>query len=178
MIGIAPNLYINMGRLDIFTGEGNGNPLQYSCLGNFNWQRSLVGYGPWGPKESNMTERLSTHAWRPLLCWVFSFMNTVYFSIYLGLLWILSSSFCSFECTITIKFCYILHLSILFWEIVHVIILLNFGIHLFIAGIQKYDLFPCAYLVSCNLAKLNLLVLGTVLWFVGIFFIHYQVISK
>ena len=24
--------------------EGNGNPLQYSCLG----QRSLVGYSPWG----------------------------------------------------------------------------------------------------------------------------------
>ena len=24
-----------MGRIDIFTGEGNGNPLQYSCLENF-----------------------------------------------------------------------------------------------------------------------------------------------
>ena len=27
-------------------GEGNGNPLQYSCLGNT--MRSLVGYSPWG----------------------------------------------------------------------------------------------------------------------------------
>ena len=26
------------------TGEGNGNPLQYSCQG----QRSLAGYNPWG----------------------------------------------------------------------------------------------------------------------------------
>lgn len=45
-------------------------------------------------------------------------------------------------------------LEYLFWEIVHVFVFLNVGIHLFIAGIQKYDLFPYAYLVSCNLAKL------------------------
>ena len=30
-------------------GEGNGNPLQYSCLEN-SMDR------PWGPKESDMTE--------------------------------------------------------------------------------------------------------------------------
>ena len=41
-------------------GEGNGNPLQYSCLENPHGQRSLVGYSPWGPKESDMTEQLST----------------------------------------------------------------------------------------------------------------------
>ena len=29
-------------------GEGNGNPLQYSCLENSHGQRSLVGYSPWG----------------------------------------------------------------------------------------------------------------------------------
>ena len=28
-------------------GEGNGNPLQYSCLGNPMKQRSLAGYCPW-----------------------------------------------------------------------------------------------------------------------------------
>ena len=28
--------------------EGNGNPLQYTCLGKFHGQRSLVGYSPWG----------------------------------------------------------------------------------------------------------------------------------
>ena len=30
-------------------GEGNGNPLQYSCLpGKSHGQRSLEGYSPWG----------------------------------------------------------------------------------------------------------------------------------
>ena len=29
-------------------GEGDGNPLQYSCLENPQEQRSLVGYSPWG----------------------------------------------------------------------------------------------------------------------------------
>ena len=38
-------------------GEGNGNPFQYYC-GKSNGQRSLVGYSPWGRKESDMTEQL------------------------------------------------------------------------------------------------------------------------
>ena len=42
-------------------GGGHGNPLQYSCLENPHGQRSLVGYSPWGRKESDTTERLSTH---------------------------------------------------------------------------------------------------------------------
>ena len=37
-------------------GGGNGNPLQYSCLENPHGQRGLVGYSPWGLKESYMTE--------------------------------------------------------------------------------------------------------------------------
>ena len=37
-------------------GEGNGNPLQYSCLGNPHGQRSLAGYSPLGRKESDTTE--------------------------------------------------------------------------------------------------------------------------
>ena len=40
-------------------GKGNGNPLQYSCLENPRGQRSLVGYSPWGCKESDTTERLT-----------------------------------------------------------------------------------------------------------------------
>ena len=39
-------------------GEENGNPLQYSCLQNPHGQRSLVGYSPWGCKES---ERLTMY---------------------------------------------------------------------------------------------------------------------
>ena len=41
-------------------GEGNGNPLQYSCLGKFHGQRNLAGYSPWGCRESDTTERLSS----------------------------------------------------------------------------------------------------------------------
>ena len=37
-------------------GEGNGNPLQDSCLEKSHERRSLVGYSPWGRKESDMTE--------------------------------------------------------------------------------------------------------------------------
>ena len=39
-------------------GDENGNPLQYSCLEKSHGQRSLVGYSPWGHKESDTTERL------------------------------------------------------------------------------------------------------------------------
>ena len=42
-------------------GGGHGNPLQYSCLENPHGQRCLVGYSPWGHKELDMTETLSTH---------------------------------------------------------------------------------------------------------------------
>ena len=34
-------------------GEGNGSPLQYSCLEKSHGWRNLVGYGPWGCKESD-----------------------------------------------------------------------------------------------------------------------------
>ena len=48
--------------------EGNGNPLQYSCLENpvGGW-KSLVNYSPWGPKESDMAERLHFHFQTPNL---------------------------------------------------------------------------------------------------------------
>ena len=42
-------------------GVGNGNLLQYSCLERFHGQRSLVGYSPWGLKESAMTEHTHIH---------------------------------------------------------------------------------------------------------------------
>ena len=40
-------------------GEGNGYPLQYSCLENPHGWRSLVGCSPWERKESDMTEQLT-----------------------------------------------------------------------------------------------------------------------
>ncbi|CAI9156257.1 unnamed protein product [Rangifer tarandus platyrhynchus] len=56
----------NVGVLGLIPGSGRspgagyGNPHQYSCLENPHGQRSLVGYSPWGHRESDMTERLST----------------------------------------------------------------------------------------------------------------------
>ena len=40
-------------------GEGNDNPLQYSCLENSIDRRSLVGYSLWGSKYSDLTEPLT-----------------------------------------------------------------------------------------------------------------------
>ena len=40
-------------------GGGNGHSLVFLC-GKSHGQRSLVGYNPWGCKELNVTERLST----------------------------------------------------------------------------------------------------------------------
>ena len=62
----------NAGDLDLIpglgrsSGEGNGSPLQYSCLENpmdgGAWQATVhaVGCNPWGRKEWDTTERLST----------------------------------------------------------------------------------------------------------------------
>ena len=41
------------------SGGGHGNPLQY-CLENPHGQRSLASYSPWGCRELDMTEQLST----------------------------------------------------------------------------------------------------------------------
>ena len=48
--------------------EGNGNPLQYSCLGDL-MDRSLVGYSPWGHKELHTTQGLNHHHNRILTLW-------------------------------------------------------------------------------------------------------------
>ena len=56
----------NVGELGSIPGLGRspggryGNLLQHSCLEDPHGQRSLEGYSPWGHKESDMTERLST----------------------------------------------------------------------------------------------------------------------
>ena len=64
--------------------RGHDNPLQYSCLENAHGQRSLVGYSPWGRKESDTTEQLSSAAnskyfrlWATysLCCIFFFFLN-------------------------------------------------------------------------------------------------------
>ena len=52
-LGLIPGL----GR---FPGGGHSNTLQYSCLENPPGQRSLAGYSPWGHKEWDTTQQLST----------------------------------------------------------------------------------------------------------------------
>ena len=62
-----PGLIPGSGR---YLGEGNGNPLQYSFLpGESQGQRSLVGYSPWGRKESDTTEQLHFHFTRDREAW-------------------------------------------------------------------------------------------------------------
>ena len=56
---VAQGLISGLGRSP---GGGHGNPLQYSCLENPHRYRSLMDCSPWGCKESDMTEQLST-AW-------------------------------------------------------------------------------------------------------------------
>ena len=63
---MVKNPHGNAGDLDSIPGlgrspgEGNGNPLQYSCLENpmdrFPW---TAGYHSWDRKESDTTERLT-----------------------------------------------------------------------------------------------------------------------
>ena len=38
------------------SGDGNGNPLQFSHLGNPTDREALVGYSQWGRRELDMTE--------------------------------------------------------------------------------------------------------------------------
>ena len=50
-------------------GEGNGSPLQHSCLESSMDKRSLVGYNPWNRKESDTTEQLThTHNYQGSQC--------------------------------------------------------------------------------------------------------------
>ena len=49
-------IWISIPGLGRSPGEGNGYPLQYSCLENLPGQRSLEGYNLWGRKEVDMTE--------------------------------------------------------------------------------------------------------------------------
>ena len=50
-------------------GGRQSNPLQYSCLENPHGQRNLVGYSPWGPKESDVTEATIPFRSIRTVCW-------------------------------------------------------------------------------------------------------------
>ena len=50
-------------RLERSPAEGNGYPLQYCGLENSMDRGILADYSPWGPKESDKTERLYYITW-------------------------------------------------------------------------------------------------------------------
>ena len=58
-LSVLKKLYIKTTMAPL--GEGNGTPLQYSCLEKSHGWRSLVGCSPWGHQESDTTERLHFH---------------------------------------------------------------------------------------------------------------------
>ena len=66
----VPTLLFVLPQCSVF-GEGNGNPLQYSCLEKSHGWRTLVGYSPWGRKESDTTELL--HFLSFMLCIILCF---------------------------------------------------------------------------------------------------------
>ena len=58
-------------ELGRYPGEGNGNPIQGSCLEN-SMDRGVLGCSPGGCKELDMTEQLHTHTLLYLVSLVFS----------------------------------------------------------------------------------------------------------
>ena len=65
-----------------FSGEGNGNPLQYSCLENFT-DREAWWYSLWGLKESDTTERLTQTHKTKLGSKVMVFYNVIFLPLYM-----------------------------------------------------------------------------------------------
>ena len=68
LISVCPVLCTDINKRKVYRaiGEGNGSPLQYSCLEN-PMDRSLVGCSPWGHEESDKIEQLHFHF---LLSWI------------------------------------------------------------------------------------------------------------
>ena len=90
-----------------FPGEGNGNPLQYSCLENpMDGVACVRLLHPWGLKESDMTERLHFPS--------FPFLKGELSTIFCGLQYlsydrIYSSSFPKVRCKLAANPCAVLY---------------------------------------------------------------------
>ena len=84
-----PGLIPGLGRSP---GEGNGNPLQYSCLEKSHGRRSLVSYSPWGCKELDTAEWLCFHflccfvAWLAyIILWLNNVLSYVHATVFLAI---------------------------------------------------------------------------------------------
>ena len=148
-------------------GEGNGNPLQWSCR-EFHRQRSPAGYGPWGCKESDMTKWLThthTHTHTQIYlskiiwnCWVYKNGNFIYFNSWVIVEYIFSHLFLlgsvsSFP-TSTLPCLYQLYSALLTYPQA---ILFSLAIHihnhvcisLHTHGIMNSGLLHCRQILSC-----------------------------
>ena len=72
----------------MFTGEGNGNPLQYSYLENPHGQGSLVGCRPWGRNESDTTEQLTKAQHNMFTNFIFKLRDAAIFLLSRAYFWI------------------------------------------------------------------------------------------
>ena len=72
----GPSSISGLGR---YPRGGHGNPLQYSDLEKPHGQRNLTGYSPWGRKELDATERLSTSPFilKRVPVWTISYIVTL-----------------------------------------------------------------------------------------------------
>ena len=61
-------IYIQYVCVIFLFGEGNGTPLQYSCL-EIPWTEEPGGLQSWGHKESDTTEQLHSHNLPIRKCW-------------------------------------------------------------------------------------------------------------
>ena len=75
--------------------KGMAYPPRYSCLENPHGQRSLVGYSPWGHKESDPTQ-----------CSTFLFVYFLFFCIeFMSCLYVLEIKSLSVICKYFVPFC-------------------------------------------------------------------------
>ena len=64
-------------------GLGNSNLLHYFCHGKYHGQRTLVGYGPWGHKESDTLSNW-THTHGSALFFPYFWLRWVFVAAYTG----------------------------------------------------------------------------------------------
>ena len=134
-------------------GGGNGNLFQYSLSGKFHRQKSLVGYGPWGSKESDTTEPTHTHTHMPVS--ILSFQH---------------GPLCSFIYRAGLLMRNLLFCIFLNWQCLHFSLFLNFSLDMEFLVDNPFStstlLFYCllASIVSDEKSAINFIVYPLYLW--------------
>lgn len=92
-----------------------------------------------------------------LIFWVFKPINTVCVSIYLDL-WFLTSAFCTFQHTLSVRVMLDLHLSISFFGAIFLVLCFNFTVHVFTQYMEIQLIFLC---LSCLIDLVELISSGS-----------------